>query len=342
VEVERWCTLASRTHFDYECGPLFRLLVFRISALDYVLFYGIHHIAFDGWSRSILISEISALYQAFREERPSPLAPLTVQYQDFARWQRQTLTGELLDSQVTFWREHLRGSSSLDLQGGRPLPARRTYAAGLEAVTIPQDLARRLEAFGAEHGLSLFMTLFTAFNLLLFEETGQEDIVIICLFANRNQAEIENLIGNFYAGLPLRTRLSGAASFRALLERVREVTLAAHEHPDILYEPVFEGLSFHEKGDLATFRIVFQLAKLPPGRQAWSDLQVTGLPFDSGTMRKDLSLFLSQSDQITGRFRYNRDILDPERVQRMHERYLRILEEIVQDPEHPFAAPPAG
>jgi non-ribosomal peptide synthetase component F len=188
--------------------------------------------------------------------------------------------------------------------------------------------------------VTLFMTLLTAFNVMLHQETRAEDIVIICLFANRNQMEIENLIGNFYAGLPLRTRFSGASTFRDLLARVRDVTLAAHEHPDILYEPVFEGMSFQDeedRGGLETFRVLFQLAKLPPAGQGLSGLKLTRLPVQSAAMRKDLSLFLSQSGGLAGGFRYSRDVLDRERVLRMRNRYLQILEAVVADPDLPLA-----
>ena len=335
-EVRRWSHLARRAHFDYERAPLFRLTLFRCSERENVLLFVVHHIAFDGWSRSVLMGELSALYNAFREGRPSPLPRLAAQYQDFARWQRQTVAGEALARQVTFWREHLRGALSLDLGGGRPQPPHRTFAAGVETFTVPEELERKLEAFAAEHCVTLFMTLLTAFNALLHAETGADDVVVVCLFANRDQVEIENLIGNFYAGLPLRTRLSGARSFRELLERVRDVTLAAHEHPDILYEPVFEGMSFYDQedqGGLDTFRILFQLAKLPPAEQALSDLKLTRLPVDNDRMRKDLSLFLSQSNGLIGRFRYNRDVLDRERVVRMRDRFLQLLTAVVADPD---------
>jgi amino acid adenylation domain-containing protein len=338
-EIRHWGRLDVRTHFDYERAPLFRLTVFRCSERENVLLFIVHHIAFDGWSRSVLVGELSALYNAFREGRPSPLPPLAVQYQDFARWQRRTLAGEALTRQVTFWREHLRGAGSLDLGAGRPLPSRRTFDAGVETFTVPEELQAKLEAFAAEHCVTLFMVLFTAFNVLLHAETGADDIVVICLFANRDQVEIEDLIGNFYAGLPLRTRLSGARTLRELLERVRELTLAAHEHPDILYEPVFEGMNFHHQGQggLDTFRILFQLAKLPPAGQALSDLTLTRLPFDSDKMRKDLSLFLAQSDRIVGHLRYNRDLLDQERAVRMRDGLLEILAVIVADPDRPLA-----
>ena len=198
----------------------------------------------------------------------------------------------------------------------------------------------RLEAFSAERCVTLFMTLLTAFNVLLHSETGADDIVVVCLFANRNQVEVESLIGNFYAGLPLRTRLSGAATFRALLERVRDVTLAAHENPDILYESAFEGLSSHDRkddGGLDTFRILFQVAKLPPAEAALPDLRLTRLPVDVDKMRKDLSLFFNEANGLHARLRYNRDILDPERVVRMRDRFLALLAAIVAGPERPLA-----
>jgi hypothetical protein len=327
-------------HFDYERAPLFRLTLFRYSERENVLLFIIHHIAFDGWSRPVLVGELAALYNALREGRPSPLRPLAAQYQDFARWQRRTVAGEALASQVAFWREHLEGARSLDLRDGRPRLAPRTFAAGVEAFTVPEELERQLEGFAAAHCVTLFMTLLTAFNALLHHETGAGDIVVVCLFANRNQVEVENLIGNFYAGLPLRTRLSGDRTFREVLERVRDVTLAAHENPDILYESVFEGLGLQDEedqGGLETFRILFQLAKLPPAEQALSDLKLTRLPVEIGKMRRDLSLFMSQSGRLGGHFRYSRDLLDRERVVRMRDRYLEILAAIVEDPDRPIA-----
>ncbi len=185
------------------------------------------------------------------------------------------------------------------------------------------------------------MTLLAAFNALLHLETREDDIVVICLFANRNQPEIEPLIGNFYAGLPLRTRLSPALTFRELVGRVREVTLAAHENPDILYERVFAGMKFQDQedeGGLETFRTLFQLTKLAPaGRTGPGDLKLTRLPIVNEGIRKDLSLFLTQSGRLGGRFKYNRDVLDQERVLRMRDRYLQILAALVADPDLPVA-----
>ncbi|HBL26783.1 MAG TPA: hypothetical protein DD490_08115, partial [Acidobacteria bacterium] len=161
-----------------------------------------------------------------------------------------------------------------------------------------------------------------------------------CLFANRDKLETEGLIGNFFAGLPLRTRLAGVRTFRELVERVRDTTLAAAEHPDILYEPVLADAGFlapGEHGGLASFRILFQLAKLPAAQAGLSGLSLGHVPFDTGKIRQDLSLFLSQSDRLAGRFKYNRDVLTPERVGRLRDRLLQILAAAVAGGDLPLA-----
>ena len=338
AEVRHWSVLDGRSHFDFARGPLFRLTVFRSTETEHVLLFTVHHSAFDGWSHSVLIRELGALYNAFRAGLPSPLPALAAQYQDFARWQRQTLAGEALERQVTFWREHLRGALPVDLCAG-PRPTRWTWEAGMETFTVPEELEKRLELFAAAQHATLFMTLLAAFKTLLHHETGREDIVVTGLFANRNHFEIENLIGNFFAGLPLRTQFSGAGTFRDLLEQVREVTLLAHEHPDILYEPVMEGQGFLEKGDrggLATFRLMFQLVQMPITARGLSGLDVIRLPFDTGKIRQDLTLFLYQSGGLAGRFKYNRDVLDPVRVQGLRDRFLQILSAAVANPDCPL------
>jgi acyl carrier protein/NRPS condensation-like uncharacterized protein len=337
-EIERWSNFEAQRHFDFERGPLFRLTLFRCAERQHLLLFVVHHIAFDGWSRSVLLGELAALYDAFRAGLPSPLPPLATQYQDFARWQRHRLQGETLEREVGFWRDQLRGAIPVRLGDGVQ-PAHPTFEAGIEVFTVPAELERRLEAFAAEQCATLFMTLLAAFKVLLHAESGRDDVVVTSLFANRDQLETEGLIGNFFAGLPLRTRLDGACTFRDLVVRVRDVTLAALEHPDILYEPVMEGLSFlapGERGGLATFRIMFQLGKFPPAEQALSGLTLVRVPFDTGKMRLDLTLFFSQSDRLVGRFKYNRGVLDAERVIRLRDRLLQILVKGIEDPACPL------
>jgi len=264
-----------------------------------------------------------------------------VQFQDFARWQRCLSAEDEQASQVTFWREHLHEAVPVDLSAGRPRPRRHGSAAGVVGLSVPKELELELEALSSRLGVTLFTTLLAAFKALLYAETGQDDLVVPCSVANRNQLETEALIGNLATNLPLRTRLAGVRSFRELVQRVREVTLLAHDHPDIFWEPVVQGMPFLEEGDrggLTTFRILFQLIKTPPvvQDQEASDLRITQLPVDTGMIRLDLSLFMSQKDRLAGRFRYNRGVLDEERVIGLRDRFVRILAAAVADPEQPL------
>ncbi|MBV8200260.1 MAG: amino acid adenylation domain-containing protein, partial [Acidobacteria bacterium] len=157
--VKRFSILDGRLPFDYERAPLLRVTLFRCAAEEHLLLFTIHHVAADWWSVSILFREVSLLYAAFRAGRPSPLPPPVAQFQDFARWQRRLSREEEEASQVTFWRDHLRGAVPLDLarrSGGRPRPGARTYAAGVEGVSVPAELETQLEAFSARHGVTLF------------------------------------------------------------------------------------------------------------------------------------------------------------------------------------------
>jgi NRPS condensation-like uncharacterized protein len=339
AEIRRWSIRDGRRHFDYERPPLFRMTLFRCAAEDHVLLFTIHHVASDGWSVSFLFNEVSALYFAFHHGLPSPLPPLAAQFQDFARWQRTISSGDALASQVTFWREHLRGALPLDLGAGGPRPGQRTFAAGVEEFLVPRELETQLDAFSARHGVTLFMTLLAAFKALLHFATGSDDLVVPCSFGNRNQIETENLIGNFATALPLRTRLAGVRTFGELLLRVRDETLLAQDHPDIFWEPVAQGMSFLAEGDrggLTTFRILFELLKTPSAAGAGADLHVTRLFVDTGRISLDLSLFLTQGDRLSGRFRYNRDVLDAARVSGMLDRWLRILAAVAANPEIPL------
>jgi amino acid adenylation domain-containing protein len=347
AEVRQFSILDAQTNFDYERPPFFRSTLFRCAAEEHILLFTIHHVAADWWSTSILMHEVSASYLAFRAGEPSPLPPLIVQFQDFARWQRSLSLEEAQASQVTFWREHLSGAAPVDFGAGRPRPRKWTFTAGSVEIEVPKELERQLDALSAQQGVTLFMTVLAAFKALLYSETGQDDLVVPCSFGNRNQLETESLIGNLATGLPLRTRLSGARTFRELLQRVRDVTLLAHDHPDIFWEPVVDGMSFLEEGDrggFTTFRILFFLLKVPaeapappPSPVSSSGLRITLLPVDTGKIRLDLSLRLTQGARLAGHFRYNHDVLDEERVLSLRDRFLRILAAVVADPECPMA-----
>jgi NRPS condensation-like uncharacterized protein/acyl carrier protein len=339
TEVRRWCVREGAAPFDYGRVPLFRLLLFRFSETEHVLLFTLHHIVTDGMSYPILMGELSELYGSFCQNRSSKLPPLAVQYQDFARWQRQIVPELELARQTTFWREQLCGAVPIDLCGGHARPAQRTFEASREPILVPEQLEKDLDHFAVAHGATLYLTLLAAFKVLLYLETGQSDVVVTGTFANRHQPEIESSIGYFAAGLPLRTRLAGAHTFFDVLERVRQVTLLAHQHPEILYIPVMAGMNFVDESDLGgmdVFRILFYYAKQTPAEETWSGLKVARLPFDTGKIRQDLSLAIFRSDRLTGQLKYNRGILDRERAVCMRDRYIQILTTIAAAPRCPL------
>jgi len=228
--------------FDLTQGPLMRATLLRLADAEHVLLLTLHHIISDGWSDGVFWRELAVLYQAFANGRPSPLPPLSIQYADFATWQQQWQREEVLDTPLAYWQQQLTGVSMLQLPTDHPRPAVQTFRGARHWLTLSPTLTQALKALSQGHGVTLFMTLLAAFQTLLHRYSGQDDIAVGTLIANRHRAELEGLIGFFVNILVLRTDLSGDPSFRELLERVRAVTLGAYEHQDVPYEKVLEAL----------------------------------------------------------------------------------------------------
>ncbi|HEV2149198.1 MAG TPA: condensation domain-containing protein, partial [Longimicrobiaceae bacterium] len=214
--------------FDLAVGPLLRTTAVRLGEDSWALLLTMHHIVSDGWSMGVLVREVSALYQAFSEGRESPLAPLRVQYPEYALWQRKLLRGETLQAQLGWWREQLAGAPPLlELPLDRPRSQVPDPGGRSLSVELQPDTSRALRALSQREGSTLFMTLLAAWQLLLGRYAGQEDVVVGMPIAGRTRAEVEGLIGFFVNTLVLRADLSGDPTFRELLGRVREATLGA-------------------------------------------------------------------------------------------------------------------
>src|SRR5215212_4090748 len=247
-EIFRYATHAVQQPFDLARGPLIAVKLLKLAADDYVILLIMHHIVFDGWSTGVLLQEIMALYDAFANRQPSPLPALPIQYADFAIWQREWLQGEVVRSQLAYWRQQLRGGRAnrtlptLDLPLDRPRPPRQTHSGARSFRAFPLALAESLTNLSQREGATLFMTLLAAFNVLLYRYTGQLDIIVGTPIANRDFVELEQLIGFFVNTLLLRSDLAGAPSFRRLLGRVREMTLEAYAHQNIPFEQVAHEL----------------------------------------------------------------------------------------------------
>ncbi|HST63392.1 MAG TPA: condensation domain-containing protein, partial [Longimicrobium sp.] len=229
--------------YDLAAGPLFRASLLRLDAEDHALLLGMHHVISDGWSMRVLLRELTVLYAAYREGRESPLPALPVQYADYAAWQREHLQGEMLDRQLSYWRDRLADAPALlELPTDHPRPAVQTFRGASERIELSGALLERLRGLGRSEGATLFMVVLAAFQALLSRYSGSEDVVVGSPIAGRTRKEVEELIGFFVNALVLRVDLGGDPSFRETLRRVREATLGAYEHQELPFEKLVAEL----------------------------------------------------------------------------------------------------
>ncbi|PYT05486.1 MAG: non-ribosomal peptide synthetase, partial [Acidobacteria bacterium] len=281
----------SHKEFDLERGPLMRLRLIRMDERDHVLQLVLHHIVSDEWSATVFIREVKTLYHAFANAKPLLLPELPIQYSDFAQWQREWLTGEVLEEQLNYWREKLAGAPSLlEMPTDKPRPPLQTYAGTTESVTLDGNLTHQLRALCNSEEVTMFMLLLAAFKVLLYRYSGQTDILVGTPIANRNHAEIEDLIGFFSNTLVLRTTLSPQSTFRQLVREVRELALGAYSHQDVPFERVVEEMQ--PERDLSRtplFQTMFEFRSRSRDEERVMDgLEFSGIKTESTTAKFDL------------------------------------------------------
>ena len=325
-------------------APLLRVKLLRLGGDEHLAVLTMHHIVSDGWSMGVLVREVAALYEAFSRGRPSPLAELSIQYADFAHWQRSWLTGDVLDRQLAYWRDQLRGVPALDLPTDRPRPPARNYRGAREQFALNERLGAALAELSRRENVTLHMTLLAAFQTLLYRYTDQEDIAVGSAIANRNHPGIENLIGFFVNMLVLRTDLSGHPTFRELLSRVREVCLGAYAHQDVPFEKLVEELQpERDPARPPFFNVVFQSLNNPMPALEFSGLRVTPVEVRLGMPHFDLILSVAESRRgLVGTLEYNTDLFDPATARRMLEHFEALLEEVAQRPDRGLLEIPLG
>lgn len=336
TEVRRLVTAEARRPFNLSQGPLIRGTVLRLGDEEHVGLLTMHHIVSDGWSTGILVREVATLYIAFCAGGSSPLPALPIQYADFAHWQRQWLQGEVLETQIAYWKEQLAGAPALiDLPTDLPRPAVQTFRGAHQSLVLPKHLKDGFKALGRQEGVTLFMAMLAAFTVLLYRYTSQDDLIVGTPIANRNRVETEGLIGFFVNALVLRTDLSGNPSFRELLRRVRQVCLGAYSHQDLPFDRLVEEL--HLQRDLGRnplFQIMFALQNAPLRPLDLPGLTLSPVEGDSETAHFDLTLQIVDTEQgLTAAFVYNTDLFEAGTIARMLGNFQTLLEAIVADPE---------
>ena len=324
----------ARRRFDLELGPLVRAGLVRLGVGEQVLLLTMHHIVSDGWSFGVLVGEVARLYESYGRGEAASLPELSIQYADYAVWQRRRLVGKVWDREVSYWKEQLSGVPALELSLGGRRPARERFCGGSEGFEVGAGVTGRLRELSRRSGATLFVTLLAAFKVLLHRYTGQTDVVVGSVIANRNRRELEGLIGFFVNTLVLRTDLSGDPSFGELLGRVREVCLGAYGHQDLPFEKLVEELRpGRGVSGSPLFQVLFVLQNAPLSLEL-PGLWVEPVEVETGTAKFDLSLHLSEGRSgLRGCIEYSRDLFSGETIRRMATHYQVLLEGIGADPD---------
>ncbi|HLL47748.1 MAG TPA: amino acid adenylation domain-containing protein, partial [Longimicrobiaceae bacterium] len=321
--------------FDLREGPLFRASLLRLAGEEHVLLLCMHHVVSDGWSMGVLFGELSALYAAYREGRPSPLPELGVQYADYAVWQRAHLSDEILERQLAYWRERLADAPALlELPIDHPRPPVPANRGSHESVDLPGELLARLRALGRREGATLYMTLLAASQVLLARYAGSEDVVVGSPIAGRTRGETEGLIGFFVNTLVLRTDLSGDPGFSETLGRVREATLGAYEHQELPFEKLVAELAPERSlGHTPLFQVMFSLVKQAgAATDLLAGLHAEPVAAEIPTVKFDLNLaFVEHPDALQAKLGYRTDLFERGTILRMLGHLRRVLEQVAGD-----------
>ncbi|MEH2064608.1 MAG: amino acid adenylation domain-containing protein [Nostoc sp.] len=338
--------------FDLANGPILRLLLLRLSDREHLMIWNMHCIVCDGASSDVFYQDFTTIYKALSAGKASPLTPLPVQYADFTNWQYQWLQGEVLESQVNYWKQKLEGNLPIiELPYDHPRPhGVQTYRGDRAALLLSKTLNHALTDLSQKCGVTLFMTLLTVFELLLYRYSGQEDLLISFASASRGQVETERLIGFFSNTLVMRGNLAGNPTFRQLLDRVRKDCLEAYSHQDLPFERLIEELRPEQqsRNSSSLFQVKFSLN--PPwsngrgmGAMQLPDLTITSLfgYIYHGKTKYDLILVLREQDNGLGMvFDYNAEMFDASTIERMLGHFKTLLEGIVANPDLPISELP--
>ena len=327
---------AGGRRFDLAAGPLFQPAVFRLGKDEHVLLVLLHHIIFDEWSRPLLVREVGEIYQSFEQGQPSSLPDLSVQYADFAHWHRETLKGETLEKELSYWRDQLDGSPEMmNLPVDRARPAVMTYGGDAVPIVIREELTEKLRELTRATGASLFMTLLASFQMLLARYTGQDDVVVATPVAGRRSVETEDIIGFFVNTLLIRTKLSPDSRIRDVIDGVREVVLEAQTHQDLPFEKLVEEL--HPERSLShgpLFEVMFIFTNKPRTLMEVQDISISLLEVNSGTEKFGLTFEIAESFHgLNCLLSYRTDLFDRTTIERITRHWQRLLEAMVSEPD---------
>ena len=334
--LQQLADVEAHTPFNLETGPLLRACLVKAGEQEHYLVLTLHHIVTEGWAMDIFARELSALYEAFIDERDSPLPALPVQYLDYSVWQRQWMEAGERQRQLDYWTAQLGNEHPLlELPGDRPRPPVQSHRGELYRFDLSAELAARVRAFNAQHGLTLFMTMTATLAVLLYRYSGQTDLRIGAPVANRIRPESEGLIGAFLNTQVLRCQLTGQMRVSELFEQVRHTVIEGQSHQDLPFDHLVEAL---QPPRSAAYNPLFQVMcnvqrwEFQQSRQL-AGMTVEYLANDARATKFDLNLEVTDLDHRLGCcLTYSTDLFDEPRIARMAEHWRNLLEALVADP----------
>ncbi len=321
--------------FDLSTDKMLRCRLLRLSSDVHLLILVTHHIASDGWSQSLFVNEITELYQANVSNRKPILRPLAIQYADFAVWQREQFSDDFLIKKLQYWEQKLTGVEPIDLPLDYPRPAIQSTNGNAIAFSIDKDVSAKLRTLSAKEGVTLFITLLTAFKVLLYRHSGQNDICVGVPIAGRTHKELEDVIGLFVNTLAIRTNLSGNPTFKNLLHDVKSSTLEANAHQDMPFEKIVEKIErTRDMSRSPIFQVMFNLENTPAASPVIIDnLHFSHFPLNQFTSKFELSFSVDEMPNgLAIGVEYCSELFSLSTIQRIIEHYKELLNSIVSNP----------
>ena len=337
-EIKRKTQEIAQHVFDLSCAPLLSVELLQISDQEHMLLFCMHHIISDGWSLEVLLSELGQLWQAYEKGEANPLADLKIQYSDYSLWQRDYLQGELLDTQLDYWREQLADAPALlQLPTDRPRPAQQSFKGAVHRFEIPEDTSKKLKAMATQQNASLFMMLLTAYSVLLGRYSQQDDICIGFPISGRNAPELEGLIGLFINNLVIRTDLAKQPNTHELIQSVRQTTLAAYEHQDVPFDLIVDALQLERSLSYAplvqaSFTLQNQSLEQHINTLLGHNAELVDIELISA--KYDLALTCYDNGQtIVAEFEYATDLFEQTSIERLSQHYLQLMVAMMDQPQ---------
>jgi len=327
--------------FDLSADYMLRAALITVSPEEHTLVIVTHHIASDGWSESIIVSELAEQYAARIEKRTSRLHPLPFRYADYAAWQRNHITGKVLANQLGYWEKQLSGLTALELPLDYARPAVQSTRGALAAFNLNTTLTAALKQFSQNNGATLFMTLLAAFKILLQRYSKQEDICVGIPVAGRKLRETEPIVGYFINTLAIRSHVENALSFSAFLQQLKETLLQAYQHQDTPFEKMMDAVvTERDLGRTPLFQVMFSLQNTPETAEVkLGDMVLSTGNTAHNSAKFDLSFVLEENPSgLTLDIEYCTDLFLEDTIARMAGHYEQLLESLIEDPEQPLAA----